>query len=55
MSDNELEILRLRGEILLLEQQLSWFAESQDRWRSKYLKEHPEHDSWDYVDGVDGQ
>lgn len=52
MSDEQLEILRLRGEILLLEKQIDWFAAEQDFWRCKYLREHPEHDNWDYVDSA---
>lgn len=50
MDDKDLEILRLRGEILLLEKQVDWFAAEQDFWRRKYLREHPERDNWDYVE-----
>lgn len=50
IDDKDIEILRLRGEIQLLEKQIDWFAAEQDFWRRKYLCEHPEHDNWDYVE-----
>lgn len=58
--NSNLKIARLEGEVLLLEeenmrlrQQLDWFADSQDRWRSRYLKEHPELDNWDSIEDME--
>ena len=55
MSDDQLEILRLKGEILLLENQLDWFAAVHDLWRAKYLREHPELDSWEKVEEIENE
>lgn len=52
MDDKDLEILRLRGEIELLATELDWWAKEQDFWRRKYLRDHPEHDNWDYVNAA---
>ena len=35
-----------------LESMLEFFAAEQDFWRSKYLREHPELDTWEYVETV---
>ena len=50
MNDQDIQILELKGEILLLKQQIEWWAKNQDMWRCKYLKKHPELDNWDYVE-----
>lgn len=54
---NGLQQAALEGEIGLLmeenarlQEQVKYFAEEQDFWRSKYLRDHPEHDTWDYVE-----
>lgn len=55
MTDDQMEIQRLRGELLLLEKERDFFAKAQDKWRSMYLKEHPEQDNWDYVEEVEAE
>lgn len=56
MSDHELEIQRLLGEIELLKQahadEVEWWAKEQDFWRRKYLQDHPENDNWDFVESA---
>lgn len=37
-------------EIKQLQEQVDYFAAEQDFWRSKYLREHPELDTWEYVE-----
>lgn len=49
LDDKDIEILRLRGEIQLVNAQVDWFVAEMDFWRAKYLREHPDHDNWDYV------
>lgn len=47
--DQELKIAVLEGQMELHHDELKWWAEELDFWRSKYLKEHPELDNWAYV------
>lgn len=49
MKDQEMEILMLKGEILLLQKQIDWWAANQDFWRCKYISEHPELQNWEYM------
>jgi len=66
MTDKDLEINRLCGEVALLKEEVAllkaaeelrfrddvaphWFAEELFFWRTKYLKDHPEHNTTDYV------
>lgn len=58
--NTDLQIAKLEGDVLLLEeendrlrQQLDWFAASQDRWRCRYLKEHPELDNWNSIENME--
>jgi len=47
--DPELKIAMLEGEMELHHDELGWWSKELDFWRSKYLKEHPELDNWEYV------
>jgi len=49
MNDDKLEIQRLCGELELLCRERDWWAEEMLFWRTKYLQDHPEHESLDYV------
>lgn len=61
MTDEQLEIQRLNGELELLTTERNWWAEEMIYWRAKYLADHPEHNNPDYVksaridDPMDGQ
>lgn len=48
-SDQDLEIHRLKGELLIEGRTLEWWAEEMLFWRTKYLMEHPEHNNETYV------
>jgi hypothetical protein len=59
MNELELKFLTQEGENILLREEnaklresLEWFANEQDFWRSKFLKEHPECDNWEYVENA---
>lgn len=47
--DPELKIAMLEGEMELHHAEIGWWAAELDFWRCKYLREHPEHDNWEYV------
>lgn len=53
MNDPEITIATLEGLLVLKEEELAeqkesldYFARSQDYWRSKYIQQHPEMDTW---------
>jgi hypothetical protein len=48
LSD-EIKIAVLEGEKELYHDEIGWWAKELDFWRAKYLREHPEHDNWEYV------
>lgn len=52
MSDEQIMIQELRGEILLLQDNaaLDWAMAEMDFWRAKYLREHPEMDTWEKIE-----
>lgn len=48
-TDDQIEVQRLSGELLLEGKCIEWWAEEMLFWRTKYLLEHPEHANTDYV------
>jgi len=46
---DDLRMALLEGQIELHRDELDWWAAEMDFWRCKYLREHPELDSWDYA------
>lgn len=48
-DDKDLEIQRLNGELHLAESEREWWAEEMLFWRTKFLKDHPDLATADYV------
>lgn len=49
MTDDQLEIQRLSGELHLASTERDWWAEEMLFWRTKFLKDHPNLATHDYV------
>lgn len=52
MTNHDLQIMELRGELQLERERVKWFADCMDFWRRKYLKEHPNLDNWEYTESA---
>lgn len=48
-TDDQIEVQRLNGELLLEGKAIEWWAEEMLFWRTKYLRDHPEQANHDYV------
>lgn len=48
-TDDQLEVQRLHGEQHIATNTIEWWAEEMLFWRTKYLRDHPEHANFDYV------
>ena len=48
-TDDQLEVQRLNGELVIQGRAIDWWAEEMLFWRTKYLLEHPEQATEDYV------
>jgi hypothetical protein len=49
MTNDQIEINRLKGELVLEGKAIEWWAEEMLFWRTKYLLEHPDQANYDYV------
>lgn len=49
MTNDQIEIQRLNGEIQINGRCIDWWAEEMLFWRSKWLADHPEKATYDYV------